>query len=127
MNVFAEPWEAQAFALAVSLQDRGVISAAEWAEALGAEIAAAPDADYYACWLAALVSAGRFVRLSDDFLAIPAQLPGGRLLIMEGLSPGFCRLGCFSSLWLNQYTGVLAIPCSSIVPVPVCLSNFLCW
>ena len=54
MNVFAEPWQAQAFALAVSLQDRGVISASEWAEALGAEIAAAPDADYYACWLVAL-------------------------------------------------------------------------
>jgi hypothetical protein len=43
---------------------------------------------------------------------------------MEGLSPSFCRLGCFSSLWLNQYTGVLAIPCSSIVPVLVCLSSF---
>ena len=40
---FAEPWEAQAFALAVSLQDRGVFTAAEWSEALGAEIAAAPD------------------------------------------------------------------------------------
>jgi len=52
--VFREPWEAQAFALAVSLQERGVVSASEWAEALGAEIAAAPDADYYTCWLAAL-------------------------------------------------------------------------
>ena len=54
MNVFAEPWQAQAFALAVSLQDRGVISATEWADALGAEIAVAPDADYYTCWLRAL-------------------------------------------------------------------------
>ena len=44
---FDEPWEAQAFALAVTLQDRGVISEAEWSEALGAEIAAAPDAPYY--------------------------------------------------------------------------------
>ena len=51
---FAEPWEAQAFALAVTLQDRGVISEAEWSQALGTEIAAAPDAPYYQCWLAAL-------------------------------------------------------------------------
>jgi nitrile hydratase accessory protein len=51
---FAEPWEAQAFALAVSLQDRGVFTATEWADALGAEIARAPDEPYYRQWLAAL-------------------------------------------------------------------------
>jgi hypothetical protein len=28
------------------------------------------------------------------------------------------------SLWFTQHTGVLAIPCFSIVPVPVCLSIF---
>ena len=36
--VFAEPWQAQAFALVVALQNRGVFSADEWAQALGAEI-----------------------------------------------------------------------------------------
>lgn len=51
---FAEPWEAQAFALAVSLQDRGVFTATEWADALGAEIARAPGEPYYRQWLAAL-------------------------------------------------------------------------
>ncbi len=51
---FDEPWQAQAFGLAVSLQDRGLITEAEWSGALGAEIAAAPDAPYYECWLAAL-------------------------------------------------------------------------
>jgi nitrile hydratase accessory protein len=51
---FEEPWQAQAFALAVTFQDRGVITEAEWSERLGAEIAAAPDAPYYQCWLAAL-------------------------------------------------------------------------
>jgi nitrile hydratase accessory protein len=54
LSVFAEPWEAEAFALAVSLQERGVWTAAEWAQALGAEIARAPDAPYYRSWLAAL-------------------------------------------------------------------------
>ena len=59
--VFAEPWQAQAFALAVKLQDEGLFSAAEWAAALGAEIKAAqargdPDdgTTYYRHWLAAL-------------------------------------------------------------------------
>jgi nitrile hydratase accessory protein len=54
MTVFAEPWEAQAFALAVALQERGAFTATEWAEALGAEIARDPDAAYYRQWLAAL-------------------------------------------------------------------------
>jgi nitrile hydratase accessory protein len=59
--VFAEPWEAQAFALAVALHERGVFTWPEWAEALAAEIAraqAAGDPDtgttYYRHWLAAL-------------------------------------------------------------------------
>lgn len=59
--VFAEPWQAQAFALAVSLMDRGVFSADEWAQTLGAEIAAAVAAggcrdgsDYYERWSVAL-------------------------------------------------------------------------
>ena len=59
--VFAEPWEAQAFALAVALHERGAFTWPEWAEALAAEIAraqAAGDPDtgttYYRHWLAAL-------------------------------------------------------------------------
>ncbi len=36
--VFREPWEAQAFALALSLNERGVFSLKEWAAALGDEI-----------------------------------------------------------------------------------------
>jgi nitrile hydratase accessory protein len=59
--VFQEPWEAQAFALAVSLHGRGLFSWAEWADALAAEIRAAhsagdPDTGetYYVHWLAAL-------------------------------------------------------------------------
>jgi nitrile hydratase accessory protein len=58
---FREPWEAQAFALMVSLKDRGLFTAGEWAEALGAEIKraqAAGDPDlgvkYYRHWLNAL-------------------------------------------------------------------------
>jgi nitrile hydratase accessory protein len=59
--VFREPWEAQAFAMAVALQERGVFTWSEWAEALGAQIKRAqavgdPDTGetYYRHWLAAL-------------------------------------------------------------------------
>ena len=59
--VFREPWEAQAFALAVALNQRGLFTWSEWAAALGAEIKraqAAGDPDlgntYYRHWLAAL-------------------------------------------------------------------------
>ena len=59
--VFREPWEAQAFALALALHERGVFSWAEWASALAAEIRRAqhagdPDTGetYYRHWLAAL-------------------------------------------------------------------------
>ena len=59
--VFREPWEAHAFALAVSLHQRGLFTWPEWAQALATQIASAQvagDADlgdtYYCHWLAAL-------------------------------------------------------------------------
>jgi nitrile hydratase accessory protein len=59
--VFAEPWQAHAFALAVKLSEAGLFSWKEWSEALGAELAAAsargePDngSRYYHHWLVAL-------------------------------------------------------------------------
>jgi nitrile hydratase accessory protein len=52
--VFAEPWEAEAFAMAVKLHEKGLFTWSEWAEALGAQIRSAPEQPYYACWLAAL-------------------------------------------------------------------------
>jgi nitrile hydratase accessory protein len=57
--VFAEPWQASAFALAVHLSERGVFAWSEWSAALGHEIEAAahgPEegAAYYHRWLDAL-------------------------------------------------------------------------
>ena len=59
--VFTEPWEAQAFALAVHLVESGYFDRSEWATALGEEIKAAqargdPDrgGTYYRHWLKAL-------------------------------------------------------------------------
>lgn len=56
--VFAEPWQAQAFALALQLHEQGAFTWAEWAEALSQRLeAAGPDDDgtrYYEHWLATL-------------------------------------------------------------------------
>jgi nitrile hydratase accessory protein len=59
--VFREPWEAHAFAMALSLHERGLFTWNEWAAMLGEEIKraqAAGDPDtgetYYRHWLAAL-------------------------------------------------------------------------
>ncbi len=59
--MFAEPWEAQAFALAVRLSEQGHFTWKEWAAALANELQAAasrgePDdgSGYYHHWLAAL-------------------------------------------------------------------------
>lgn len=66
--VFAAPWEAQAFALALALHERGLFTWSEWAATLAAVIAEArergePDdgSDYYRHWLAALerIAAGK--------------------------------------------------------------------
>ena len=61
--VFAEPWQAQAFALAVKLSEAGYFTWKEWAAALAAELRAAtvagnPDdgSHYYDHWLRALES-----------------------------------------------------------------------
>ena len=59
--VFREPWEAQAFAMALVLHERGMFNWSEWASTLGDEIKraqAAGDPDtgetYYQHWLKAL-------------------------------------------------------------------------
>ena len=59
--VFGEPWQAEAFAIALSLHQEGVFTWTEWAETLGDEIQkarAAGDPDdgstYYNHWMATL-------------------------------------------------------------------------
>lgn len=59
--VFAEPWQAQAFALAVKLSEAGYFTWKEWASALAAELKAAADrgepddgTHYYEHWVATL-------------------------------------------------------------------------
>jgi nitrile hydratase accessory protein len=59
--VFAEPWQAQAFAMTLRLYEKGAFTWPEWAETLSREITKAQQAGdpdtgetYYLHWLAAL-------------------------------------------------------------------------
>jgi nitrile hydratase accessory protein len=72
--VFREPWEAQAFAMALALNARGLFTWNEWAQTLGDEIKRAqakgdPDTGetYYRHWLNALerIVAEKGVATSD--------------------------------------------------------------
>ena len=59
--VFAEPWEAHAFAIAVKLSEKGLLKWSEWLDVLAEEIKEAKDQGqpdfgntYYQYWLSAL-------------------------------------------------------------------------
>jgi nitrile hydratase accessory protein len=71
--VFAEPWQAQAFALAVKLSEQGHFTWKEWAAALASELKSAVDRGepddgkrYYEHWLAALEKLVMAKGLTDD-------------------------------------------------------------
>ena len=89
--VFAEPWQAQAFALAVQLHDQGAFTWPEWADALSAQLAAAggggDGSGYYEHWLAALEDLAAAKRLAqpaelaerkDAWAAAYARTPHGK-------------------------------------------------
>jgi nitrile hydratase accessory protein len=92
--VFRAPWEAHAFAMAVSLHDAGVFSWGEWAATLGEEIRkaqAAGDPDtgetYYRHWLAALermvaakgvTTAATLARYRQGWAQAAARTPHGQ-------------------------------------------------
>ena len=102
--VFAEPWQAQAFALAVHLVESGYFDRSEWAEALGAEIKAAqargdPDlgGTYYRHWLNALerLCAAKGLAPEDDVLQRTEEwrrayldTPHGKPVVLRGRGEG---------------------------------------
>jgi nitrile hydratase accessory protein len=91
--VFAEPWQAQVFALAVRLCAEGRFTWTEWANALAVELDSAarsgsPDdgSHYYEHWLAALerlvaakrlTSAGELVERKDAWAEAYRRTPHG--------------------------------------------------
>jgi nitrile hydratase accessory protein len=69
---FSEPWQAQAFALAVRLHAQGAFTWLEWAAALSHELARDPADDgsrYYHHWVRALETL-----IAERGLAAPSEL-----------------------------------------------------
>jgi nitrile hydratase accessory protein len=91
--VFRAPWEAEVFALALALNERGLFTWTEWAATLGEEIRKAqaggdPDTGetYYLHWLATLerivaakglADAGLLARTRDAWRHACARTPHG--------------------------------------------------
>ena len=98
--VFRAPWEAQAFAMAVTLHERGHFSWKEWAARLADEIAAASERGesddgrrYYHHWLAALeklvaekriVPADELRTRRDAWDQAARATPHGRPIVLPG-------------------------------------------
>lgn len=92
--VFNEPWQAQAFAMTLSLYDRGIFTWPEWAEHLAQEIQRAqaggdPDLGdtYYTHWLVALerivaekglVAADELAGRKDEWAEAARNTPHGK-------------------------------------------------
>jgi nitrile hydratase accessory protein len=97
--LFAEPWQAQAFALAVRLSAAGCFTWAEWASALGEQFSAAaargePDdgTRYYEHWLSALeglvtrkgwTSIAALAVRKDEWVAAHLATPHGHPVELE--------------------------------------------
>jgi nitrile hydratase accessory protein len=97
--VFREPWEAEAFAMAVALQERGLFAWSEWTAVLADEIKRAqakgdPDTGetYYRHWLAALerivaekgvTDAAALARYRDAWDRAADRTPHGAPIVLQ--------------------------------------------
>lgn len=94
--LFRAPWEAQAFAMAVSLNEKGLFSWKEWAAELSDVIAqdsgVTAAEDYYHLWLDALerivmkktdVSAAEISHRRADWEHAVARTPHGQPIILD--------------------------------------------
>ncbi|MEM7461998.1 MAG: nitrile hydratase accessory protein [Pseudomonadota bacterium] len=93
--VFRAPWEAQAFAMAVALNENGLFSWDEFARELGAVIAEEPASapeDYYRLWLRALerilkkksiVSRREISKRKIEWEQAAARTPHGQPIVLD--------------------------------------------
>ena len=102
--VFREPWEAHAFAIVLSLHERGLFTWREWDDTLAAQIAAAqaagdPDRGdtYYVHWLGALErivmakgagSRAELARTRDAWARAAERTPHGRPIVLSPADEG---------------------------------------
>ncbi|MCL6708191.1 nitrile hydratase accessory protein [Pseudomonas sp. R2.Fl] len=94
--VFAEPWNAQAFAMTVHLHERGLFTWSEWAERLSAELhrpeRSEDGSDYFDAWVAALTGMLVAKGVADEAAVLALQegwkraaeaTPHGRPILLE--------------------------------------------
>jgi len=89
--VFQAPWEAQAFAMAVQLHERGLFTWEEWCAAISDEIHSGTKRDYYRHWLRALekivaeknlTSSSELSRRSREWQEAAAATPHGEPIVL---------------------------------------------
>lgn len=97
--VFAEPWQAQAFALAVQLNATGAFTWAEWAHSLSQQLAgdlADDGGRYYQHWVSALealtaerglAAAPEMARRKADWAEAYRHTPHGAPVTLAAASP----------------------------------------
>jgi nitrile hydratase accessory protein len=91
--VFAEPWEARAFAMAVHLNEQGLFTWPQWAERFGAALEVNTNVGepltYYQVWMATLeemveakgiAHAASRKKRDDEWLAAAARTPHGKAI-----------------------------------------------
>ena len=92
--VFSEPWEAQAFAMVVALQARGLFTWAEWAAQLSRCMGDNASGSYYEQWLAALehmvmhkgvASAEALAQMRTAWTEAAERTPHGQAIVLEGV------------------------------------------
>ena len=94
--VFAEPWHAEAFAIAVHLNERGLFTWPEWAETLSATLhqpgRCIGGSDYFDCWVEALstileakgvTDAATILTLQHRWQRAAEATPHGRAIELE--------------------------------------------
>ena len=129
--VFAEPWQAQAFALAVKLSEQGYFTWKEWAAALADQLQAAaargePDdgSRYYEHWLATLERLVAAKGLADQtalltrreaWAAAYRNTPHGQPVeLLQSRSPDASWLllglaGTLATYWMLQHASVVRL------------------
>lgn len=90
-QVFSAPWQAQVFAMTVTLHERGVFTWPEWAQVLGKHVAvgAVDGTDYYERWADAfeemlvereVLSTAQVTEATAAWHAAAARTPHGRAI-----------------------------------------------
>ncbi|MCY4564798.1 MAG: nitrile hydratase accessory protein [Gammaproteobacteria bacterium] len=95
-RTFDEPWQAEAFALAVQLHEQGLFSWSEWSETLGEEIAKLAERgheNYFLCWLnaverlvesKAVASSAELAGIADAWREAYRNTPHGKPVHLSG-------------------------------------------